>query len=173
MKSNTIISNMAGMDLQTAPPEVVSTVSQQQNEATNDQQLPGSFPLPISPERPESLASDKSHKPGVETPSSSVEGSKDEESKDGGETCDDIQIVVGPWTEDSEQVYSRGILILSSVDDFQIITRPFDYVMSLPGKNFRTQVLSAFNVWLQVDEKSYNIIDKSGWNASQRISSVC
>ena len=160
MESNTIISNMAEMDLQTAPPEVVSTVGPQQNEATNDQQLPGSFPLPISPERPGSSASDESHKPGVETPSSSVEGSKGEESKNGGETCDEIQIVVGPWTEDSEQVCSRGALILSFVDDFQTITRPFDYVMSLPGKNFRTQILSAFNVWLQVDEKSYNIIDK-------------
>lgn len=32
--------------------------------------------------------------------------------------------------------------------------------MALPGKNFRTQVLAAFDVWLQVDERSLNIIDR-------------
>ena len=32
--------------------------------------------------------------------------------------------------------------------------------MELPGKNFRTQLLSAFNIWLQVDEVSFGIIDK-------------
>ena len=32
--------------------------------------------------------------------------------------------------------------------------------MSLPGKNFRTQVLTAFNVWLRIDERSLNIIDR-------------
>lgn len=32
--------------------------------------------------------------------------------------------------------------------------------MALPGKNFRTQVLATFNVWLQVDERSLNIIDR-------------
>lgn len=32
--------------------------------------------------------------------------------------------------------------------------------MSLPGKNFRTQILAAFNVWLRVDERSFNIIDR-------------
>ena len=32
--------------------------------------------------------------------------------------------------------------------------------MSLPGKNFRTQVLNAFNVWLRIDERSFNIIDR-------------
>ena len=32
--------------------------------------------------------------------------------------------------------------------------------MSLPGKSFRTQVLTAFNVWLRIDERSFNIIDR-------------
>ena len=32
--------------------------------------------------------------------------------------------------------------------------------MALPGKNFRTQVLVAFNMWLQVDEQSLNTIDR-------------
>ncbi|KAL8978947.1 MAG: hypothetical protein Q9177_006265 [Variospora cf. flavescens] len=37
---------------------------------------------------------------------------------------------------------------------------PFDYLMARPGKNFRRQVLAAFNVWLQVDEVAFNIIDR-------------
>ena len=32
--------------------------------------------------------------------------------------------------------------------------------MSLPGKNFRTQVLNAFNVWLRIDERSLQVIDR-------------
>ena len=32
--------------------------------------------------------------------------------------------------------------------------------MSLQGKNVRLQLLYAFNIWLQVDQKSYNTIDK-------------
>lgn len=55
-----------------------------------------------------------------------------------------IPSLSGLWTEQSEKA----------------ITRPFDYVMSLPGKNFRTQVLAAFNIWLQVDERSLGIIDR-------------
>lgn len=37
---------------------------------------------------------------------------------------------------------------------------PFDYLMARPGKNFRRQVLTAFNVWLQVDEVAFNIINR-------------
>ncbi|KAL8756241.1 MAG: hypothetical protein Q9199_003063 [Rusavskia elegans] len=32
--------------------------------------------------------------------------------------------------------------------------------MERPGKSFRRQVLAAFNVWLQVDEVSFNIVDR-------------
>ena len=32
--------------------------------------------------------------------------------------------------------------------------------MAMPGKNFRTQVLVTFNKWLQVDERSLDIIDR-------------
>jgi geranylgeranyl diphosphate synthase type 3 len=38
--------------------------------------------------------------------------------------------------------------------------KPFDYVMALPGKILRTQVLSTFNIWLQIDEHSYNVFHK-------------
>ena len=30
----------------------------------------------------------------------------------------------------------------------------------MPGKNFRTQILAAFNEWLQVDEQSLKVIDR-------------
>ncbi|KAL8903874.1 MAG: hypothetical protein Q9207_003645 [Kuettlingeria erythrocarpa] len=42
----------------------------------------------------------------------------------------------------------------------QIIMAPFDYLMERPGKSFRTQVLAVFNVWLQVDDVSFNVIDR-------------
>lgn len=42
----------------------------------------------------------------------------------------------------------------------QIVMAPFNYLMERPGKNFRRQVLAAFNVWLQVDEVSFNIVDR-------------
>ncbi|CAD6573480.1 MAG: geranylgeranyl pyrophosphate synthetase [Alectoria sarmentosa] len=71
------------------------------------------------------------------TPDSTVES-------EGSPGCKKIPSSSELWTEQSEKA----------------ITRPFEYVMSLPGKNFRTQVLAAFNVWLQVDERSLNIIDR-------------
>lgn len=41
-----------------------------------------------------------------------------------------------------------------------MITKPFDYIAVLPGKNFRAQILSALNVWLQVDYQSLSVIDR-------------
>ena len=66
------------------------------------------------------------------------------------------------WTEQSEKVRGQDAsLIRSSCSPaLQAITRPFEYVMALPGKNFRTQVLAAFNLWLQVDERSLSTIDR-------------
>lgn len=66
------------------------------------------------------------------------------------------------WTEQSEKVRGQyASLIQSSCSPaLQAITRPFEYVMALPGKNFRTQVLAAFNLWLQVDERSLSTIDR-------------
>lgn len=75
--------------------------------------------------------------PGSLTPESSV-------ASEDGRSRQKLLSLSGLWTEQSEKA----------------ITRPFDYVMSLPGKNFRTQVLAAFNTWLQVDERSLSIIDR-------------
>ncbi|KAL8713547.1 MAG: hypothetical protein Q9220_002409 [cf. Caloplaca sp. 1 TL-2023] len=48
------------------------------------------------------------------------------------------------WTEKNERV----------------ITRPFEYLMAKPGKSFRRQLLTALNVWTQVDEESLGIINR-------------
>lgn len=51
------------------------------------------------------------------------------------------------WTEEDERV--RIPTQLQREPDLQAsqsITKPFHYVQSLPGKNFRTQILSTFNV---------------------------
>lgn len=37
---------------------------------------------------------------------------------------------------------------------------PFDYQYGKPGKDFRGKLLAAFNVWLQVDRREFDIIDK-------------
>ncbi|MCJ1258919.1 hypothetical protein MMC24_006753 [Lignoscripta atroalba] len=42
-----------------------------------------------------------------------------------------------------------------------IITAPYDYLLSNPGKDIRKQVLSAFNVWLQADDESCEIINRA------------
>ena len=68
---------------------------------------------------------------------------------------------LGPWTVENEQVLDSRPSAACTADYLQAITRPFNYVMSLLGKNVRSQLLSAFNVWLQVDEKSYNVIEKA------------
>ena len=38
------------------------------------------------------------------------------------------------------------------------ILGPYDYIAAEPGKELRTLLLSKFNVWLQVPEKSFNVI---------------
>lgn len=68
--------------------------------------------------------------------------------------------LLGTWTAEGEQVFLCQPSAAYNTNYIKAITRPFDYIMSLLGKNVRSQLLSAFNVWLQVDEKSYNVIDK-------------
>ncbi|KAH8169273.1 polyprenyl synthetase domain-containing protein [Sarocladium implicatum] len=48
------------------------------------------------------------------------------------------------WTEDKEKVV-RG---------------PFDYVLSHPGKDFRSQLIAAFNAWLDVPADSLEVITR-------------
>lgn len=48
------------------------------------------------------------------------------------------------WTEDKEKV----------------VRAPYDYVISHPGKDFRAQLIAAFNTWLQVPPESLEIITR-------------
>ncbi|KAK2000185.1 polyprenyl synthetase [Colletotrichum falcatum] len=40
----------------------------------------------------------------------------------------------------------------------KVITGPFDYLSALPGKDFRSQLIQAFNVWLEVPQESIDVI---------------
>ncbi|KAI1850661.1 hypothetical protein JX265_004371 [Neoarthrinium moseri] len=42
----------------------------------------------------------------------------------------------------------------------KIIWGPYDYVTSQPGKDFRTQLIAAFNTWLEVPQDSIEVITK-------------
>lgn len=67
------------------------------------------------------------------------------------------------WNEEEEQACwpdTRELRMKARLISRQVITSPFDYIMALPAKNFRTYVLVAFNFWLQVDEESLSVIEK-------------
>ena len=83
-----------------------------------------------------------------------------EELREEGDKSHNTLNLLGIWTAEGEQVFHCRPSAASNANYIQAITRPFDYVMSLLGKNVRSHLLSAFNVWLQVDEESYNVIDK-------------
>ncbi|KAK2012601.1 polyprenyl synthetase [Colletotrichum eremochloae] len=40
----------------------------------------------------------------------------------------------------------------------KVITGPFDYLSALPGKDFRSQLIQAFNAWLEVPQESIDVI---------------
>ena len=45
-------------------------------------------------------------------------------------------------------------------DPGQKVNGPFSYLLGKPGKNVRTGLLRAFNFWLQVDEASFQTVDR-------------
>ncbi|KAJ0158024.1 Geranylgeranyl pyrophosphate synthase [Colletotrichum tanaceti] len=40
----------------------------------------------------------------------------------------------------------------------RVVAGPFDYLSALPGKDFRAQLIQAFNVWLEVPRESIDVI---------------
>ncbi|TIC91880.1 Geranylgeranyl pyrophosphate synthase [Colletotrichum higginsianum] len=40
----------------------------------------------------------------------------------------------------------------------RVVAGPFDYLSALPGKDFRAQLIQAFNVWLEVPQESIDVI---------------
>ena len=119
------------------------------------EQLLGDLPIHINSGGPNSSTSDGPRMTAGTTPFSVVG-----KLREGCYGHHDTLNLLGPWTAESEQVFHLRSSAACNTDYIQAITRPFDYVMSLLGKNVRSQLLSAFNVWLQVDEKSFNVIDK-------------
>ncbi len=53
----------------------------------------------------------------------------------------------------------RTFCLAANLINLQIVKGPYNYLMSHPGKDVRKQVLSAFNVWLDIDDEAYGIID--------------
>lgn len=45
-----------------------------------------------------------------------------------------------------------------SADKEKVICGPFDYLLGQPGKDFRTQIITAFNEWLEVPPDSLEVI---------------
>ena len=120
-----------------------------------DQQLLGSLPNHINIRGSKFSMSDVPHMTGAATPLPAIE-----EPREGGDDRHNTLNLLGTWTAEGEQVFHCQPSAACNANYVKAITRPFDYIMSLLGKNVRSQLLSAFNVWLQVDEKSYNVIDK-------------
>jgi len=42
----------------------------------------------------------------------------------------------------------------------QAVLEPYNYVISNPGKDIRSQLMAAFNVWLKVPPQKLDIISK-------------
>jgi geranylgeranyl diphosphate synthase type 3 len=55
---------------------------------------------------------------------------------------EDLNAAVRRWTEDKEKV----------------VMAPFDYLYARPGKDFRTQLIKAFDAWLEVPQESLEVI---------------
>lgn len=47
-----------------------------------------------------------------------------------------------------------------SLEKEKILLGPFEYMYHHPGKNIRTQLITAFNEWLRVPAESLEIITK-------------
>jgi len=57
---------------------------------------------------------------------------------------EDLNATVRRWTAEKEKV----------------VTGPFDYLYNTPGKDFRSQLIKAFDAWLEVPQESLEIITK-------------
>ena len=60
------------------------------------------------------------------------------------------------WTPANEQVSSTCSSLLSA--DAQTLLEPYTYISANPGKEFRTRLIDAFNLWLEVPEGDLEVI---------------
>lgn len=61
------------------------------------------------------------------------------------------------WSEEQEKVCFANFE-KCQLSNFQILQGPYLYLKSVPGKDLRSQLISAFNSVLQVDEPRLKII---------------
>ena len=67
-----------------------------------------------------------------------------------------------PIRKEKEQVIKNDPQSLDMLIVFlaQILLEPYEYLISNPGKDVRSKMIDAFNVWLQVPEDDLLIITK-------------
>ena len=68
------------------------------------------------------------------------------------------------WDPKDEEASPKWVMHdLSSLTvlNLQIVSGPLSYLTTKPGKNVRAQLLSALNFWLQVDQNSFNVIERT------------
>ena len=61
----------------------------------------------------------------------------------------------------SAQLHNSVQLPVWSVENDMTIDEPYTYLLSHPGKDIRTQILTACNEWLKVDSNSFEVISRS------------
>ncbi|KAI4275829.1 MAG: hypothetical protein L6R38_005794 [Xanthoria sp. 2 TBL-2021] len=137
-------------DIELPPSPALSSQIQQDDDMVS-LDLPGGFPTKTgndddSASRPPDDTAYPSPSPSDRSMKDDVDRAPAHTDLDAGSPgCDDKQSEPGTaWTDKNER----------------IITRPFEYLMAKPGKSFRRQLLSALNIWTDVDESSLGIINR-------------
>lgn len=66
-----------------------------------------------------------------------------------------------PVKKDKEEVFTHYMpAFFSLIKHDQILLEPYEYLCAHPGKDVRTKMIAAFNVWLQVPPEQLQIITK-------------
>lgn len=62
------------------------------------------------------------------------------------------------WSEQNESVHLPALPNPSHLTRLQILLEPYDYCTASPGKEIRTKLIEAFNLWLNVPEPELRAI---------------
>lgn len=63
------------------------------------------------------------------------------------------------WTSRDEMVLDIPLsYMLQMLIQFKALLEPFEYVSSNPGKDMRSRLIEAFNIWLNVPKEKTSII---------------
>ena len=64
------------------------------------------------------------------------------------------------WTPENEKVRRFPAFLRRILEMLQAVLEPYEYLLSTPGKEFRTQLIDAFNEWLAVPSDTLQVIAK-------------